>query len=60
MVIPIKDAAISDPEVECLMNELKSGNITPIAPFDGMDIPWTQEEKDELNAVMDKIIKHEL
>jgi hypothetical protein len=44
---------------------MKTGNkpkkpFTLCAPFPGMDIPWTEEKKEELRRVLDKIREKDL
>jgi len=52
----IRDAAndLSNPELHSLATKVMSGKVKLSAPFPGMNQPWTNEKKAELNTVLNK------
>ena len=41
-----------DPEVRALVEKIEKGEIHLCAPFEGMDRPWTEEEKEGLRTAL--------
>lgn len=54
--VPIQEAAKTNPEVKQLLRDIEDGKVHCIAPYPGMEIPWSQEETDKLDDVLSKII----
>lgn len=50
--IPIQEAMKNDPEVRALVEKIEKGEIHLCAPFEGMDKPWTEEEKEGLKKAL--------
>lgn len=48
---------IDSPNAKKLIKDILYGEIKLQSPFPGMNKPWTNEKKQELNAVLDKYNK---
>ncbi len=53
--IHIKEALQTDPNLQSLLDKLADGTVSVCSPFPGMEIPWTQAEKDNLKSALEKI-----
>lgn len=49
---------IDSPNAKKLIEDILSGKIKLQSPFPGMNKPWTNEKKQELNSVLDKLKKN--
>jgi hypothetical protein len=43
--VPLAEAAQTDPAIRDLLSKVERGEVSVCAPFEGMDRPWSEDDK---------------
>jgi len=53
--VPISEAIKQEPILRSVLQQMAQGNISPSAPFDGMEKPWSEDDSKKLVSTMERI-----